>query len=279
MFWSPVHGLATHPDRSSADRDFDPAIAAPWIHLRGLHGDQGSVTSTDVSVPVDRRQWALSDRRPGRHDMTIISDHVTDAAIDAQRHAGATPPVVEISVLGGFQLVIGGRDVAQAIGRRDATRLAKFLALAPNRRAHREQLVDALWPESSFESGAEPAAQGGPLSPQGNRSRRQRGAVRGHRCAPAGCTRRDRRRGLRTSRPGRSDERRLPEHRPGDRPLPRRSTSARPVRGVAGVRPATAPGPAARVAPRERPVRPPDRHRPDRRGRTRRHHAGNDARW
>jgi DNA-binding SARP family transcriptional activator len=51
-----------------------------------------------------------------------------------------------------FELVIGGRDVARAIGRRDATRLAKFLVLAPNRRAHREQIVDVLWPESSFDS-------------------------------------------------------------------------------------------------------------------------------
>ena len=121
--------------------------------------------------------------------MTAISDHLTGAGIigATTTSTGATPPVAEISVLGGFELVIDGRDVTKAIGRRDATRLAKFLALAPNRRAHREQIVDVLWPESSFESGAEQAAQGRPFSPQGNRSRRQRGAVRCHRCAPAGC--------------------------------------------------------------------------------------------
>lgn len=86
--------------------------------------------------------------------MTTISDHMSGAGtIDAwTTSAGATPPVAEITVLGGFELVIDGRDVAKEIGRRDATRLAKFLALAPNRRAHREQIVDALWPESSFES-------------------------------------------------------------------------------------------------------------------------------
>jgi DNA-binding SARP family transcriptional activator len=86
--------------------------------------------------------------------MTTISDHVTcTGTIPASMTtSGVTPPVVAISVLGGFEVVIGGRDVAKSIGRRDATRLAKFLALAPNRRMHREQLIDALWPESSFES-------------------------------------------------------------------------------------------------------------------------------
>lgn len=86
--------------------------------------------------------------------MTAISDHMTGpGSIGASTNsAGATPPVAEISVLGGFELVIDGRDVAKAIGRRDATRLAKYLALAPNRRAHREQIVDTLWPESSFDS-------------------------------------------------------------------------------------------------------------------------------
>jgi len=86
--------------------------------------------------------------------MTTISDHMTGAGSigTSTTSTGATPPVVAISVLGRFEMVIGGRDVARAIGRRDATRLAKFLALAPNRRAHREQIVDALWPESSLDT-------------------------------------------------------------------------------------------------------------------------------
>jgi DNA-binding SARP family transcriptional activator len=65
----------------------------------------------------------------------------------------STPPLVEITMLGGFQLVIGGHSVAaKALGRRDSMRLAKYLALAPSRRVHREQLIDTLWPEASFDS-------------------------------------------------------------------------------------------------------------------------------
>jgi DNA-binding SARP family transcriptional activator len=68
---------------------------------------------------------------------------------DAERAA----PLVEISMLGGFQLVIDGHRVApKSLARRDPMRVATFLALAPNRRVHREQLIDALWPDASFES-------------------------------------------------------------------------------------------------------------------------------
>jgi DNA-binding SARP family transcriptional activator len=86
--------------------------------------------------------------------MITIPDHITGARTFgvSTTNTCASQPVVAISLLGGFELVIGGRDVARAIGRRDATRLAKFLALAPNRRAHREQIVDMLWPESSFDT-------------------------------------------------------------------------------------------------------------------------------
>jgi DNA-binding SARP family transcriptional activator len=66
----------------------------------------------------------------------------------------SAPPVVEISVLGGFRIVIGGRDVTAAIGRRDAHRLAKLLALSPSRRLHREQLIDALWPQAPLDGAA-----------------------------------------------------------------------------------------------------------------------------
>src|SRR4051794_31058691 len=76
---------------------------------------------------------------------------ITEDATARPATISAGPPAVRISLLGGFELMIGGRDAAQVIRRRDASRLAKFLALAPHRRVHREQVVDALWPEVSFE--------------------------------------------------------------------------------------------------------------------------------
>jgi DNA-binding SARP family transcriptional activator/pimeloyl-ACP methyl ester carboxylesterase len=65
----------------------------------------------------------------------------------------AAPPVIapaEISIrlLGGFEIRIDGRTVvSEHSGRRDPVRLAELLALSPGRRRHREQVIDALWPD------------------------------------------------------------------------------------------------------------------------------------
>jgi DNA-binding SARP family transcriptional activator len=57
--------------------------------------------------------------------------------------------VVHIELLGGFALRVGDRCViAGSTGRRDPVRLAEYLALAPGRRAHREVVMDALWPDA-----------------------------------------------------------------------------------------------------------------------------------
>jgi len=70
--------------------------------------------------------------------------------------AASARPEVEIRLLGGFEVTLrtapdGGRarvDVLpeDAWRRRQAAALVKLLALAPARRLHREQVLDALWP-------------------------------------------------------------------------------------------------------------------------------------
>jgi pimeloyl-ACP methyl ester carboxylesterase/DNA-binding SARP family transcriptional activator len=55
---------------------------------------------------------------------------------------------VSIQLLGDFRVTVDGRVLeASAFGRRDAALLVKLLALTPRRSLHREQVVDALWPE------------------------------------------------------------------------------------------------------------------------------------
>ncbi|MFE5909578.1 BTAD domain-containing putative transcriptional regulator [Streptomyces wedmorensis] len=62
---------------------------------------------------------------------------------------------MRIRLLGGFCVTVGGRDVPAAQWRlRKAAALVKLLALAPGHRLHREQIVDALWPELSARAGA-----------------------------------------------------------------------------------------------------------------------------
>jgi DNA-binding SARP family transcriptional activator len=58
-------------------------------------------------------------------------------------------PVVEVAMLGRFAVRVDGAEVpAHAWSRRHAAGLVKLLALAPRRQLHREQVLDALWPDA-----------------------------------------------------------------------------------------------------------------------------------
>lgn len=55
---------------------------------------------------------------------------------------------LRIELLGEFRVSVGGRPVADNVWhRRKPAALLKLLALAPGHRLHREQVMDALWPE------------------------------------------------------------------------------------------------------------------------------------
>jgi len=67
--------------------------------------------------------------------------------MDASGRRDASPSV-EIRLLGRFGVVVDGQEVPEAAwARRHAAGLVKLLALAPDRRLHREQVIDALWPD------------------------------------------------------------------------------------------------------------------------------------
>lgn len=59
------------------------------------------------------------------------------------------PMRVDIRLLGQFDVVVDGVAVEpSSLARRDPARLVKFLALKSGHRAHREQVMDALWPDA-----------------------------------------------------------------------------------------------------------------------------------
>src|SRR5919204_6794904 len=61
---------------------------------------------------------------------------------------------LRIELLGGFRVTAGGRAIPEDVWRRRKTAaLIKLLALAPRHRLHREQVMDALWPDLSPEAG------------------------------------------------------------------------------------------------------------------------------
>ena len=62
---------------------------------------------------------------------------------------------LRIWLLGEFRVVVGGHEVPAAAWHRSKARsLVKLLALAPAHRLHREQLMDALWPDLTPEAAA-----------------------------------------------------------------------------------------------------------------------------
>jgi DNA-binding SARP family transcriptional activator len=61
----------------------------------------------------------------------------------------------EVWLLGGFRVAVGGTAVPDDAWRhRRGADLVKLLALAPGRRLHREQVMDALWPDLPVEASA-----------------------------------------------------------------------------------------------------------------------------
>jgi hypothetical protein len=70
---------------------------------------------------------------------------------------------VHITMLGKFEVAVDGRAVsAGEWGRRHATSLVKVLALTHDRRLHREQVIDAIWPDDSLEQAVRDAIAGKP---------------------------------------------------------------------------------------------------------------------
>src|SRR5215211_4114730 len=62
---------------------------------------------------------------------------------------------VRVELLGHFRVTVDGRAVSAGDWRRSrSVALVKLLALAPGHRLHREQAMDALWPELSPEAAA-----------------------------------------------------------------------------------------------------------------------------
>ncbi|MET0999496.1 MAG: AAA family ATPase, partial [Marmoricola sp.] len=60
---------------------------------------------------------------------------------------------ISIRLLGGFDVTVDGSPVtAEQWARRQAATLVKVLALAPGRRLHREQVIEALWPGATVET-------------------------------------------------------------------------------------------------------------------------------
>ncbi len=87
------------------------------------------------------------DTFPGRSPPTDLAT-VGPAASGVEQYHLAVGASCDIRLLGGFAVVIDGTPVPPSAWRhRRGADLLKLLALAPDHRLHREQVMDALWPD------------------------------------------------------------------------------------------------------------------------------------
>ena len=91
-------------------------------------------------------------RDRSRHARRGVGSVAATARGTSGRPEGAAMSV-QVRLLGGFEVVRDGVPVAaEAWVRRQAAQLVQLLALSRDRRLHREQVVDALWPGLSWDA-------------------------------------------------------------------------------------------------------------------------------
>lgn len=86
----------------------------------------------------------------------VLDDvRTTTGRIHQSEPAGQTRTQVEVTLLGGFQVRVDGRAIPpDRWSRRHSAALVKLLALTPGRSLHREQVIDALWPDLDTDAAA-----------------------------------------------------------------------------------------------------------------------------
>ncbi|MBW6472326.1 MAG: hypothetical protein K0B14_04305 [Anaerolineaceae bacterium] len=89
-----------------------------------------------------------------------MNDHARSALQTHEELSSCSPDALRITLLGGFELRCGENTLsADQIHLHKARDLLKLLALAPNQRLHREEVLDLLWPEQSPQQAAHNLSQ------------------------------------------------------------------------------------------------------------------------
>ena len=77
-----------------------------------------------------------------------MSSRETPVTPPAPGMTGTPAPTLRIQLLGGFEVTVGDRQIADAAWTsRKARQLVALLALAPGQQLTRDQLLDILWPD------------------------------------------------------------------------------------------------------------------------------------
>src|SRR5690242_2260528 len=141
--------------RASARRRRSDSSTARSASLSGVRSGLVSTTRSaapnrpDVMVSAAsarvtasaRSSSILTDRRLPRYQSGPALTHTSSLGVRG---------VLRLRLLGDFAVEVDGREVPDAAWRRRKARtLVKLLALAPERTLHRDQLIEAMWPDAA----------------------------------------------------------------------------------------------------------------------------------
>ena len=137
-------------------------IGKPWDELRLFQlGRAWEAVTAAADWRTPGAHPPAEARRPRNHAPAgrgrgALSGHASPTRRGSRsRSRGGTPPALRIRLLGGFELEVDGRAAHPEAWRlRKAADLVKLLALTPGHRLHREQAMEALWPDKEPDAAA-----------------------------------------------------------------------------------------------------------------------------
>ena len=148
-----VSARLDHLIRQAGTAAITALVVSSCIHA----GEQGAWLPVLAAVGV-----GSGDRGPARLD--AADRGLRSRRLPPARHRHLPPGMtcddgsvtrVEVQLLGGFSVSVDGEAVpAAGWSRRHAASLVKVLALASGHRLHREQVIDAVWPEDTLDQAA-----------------------------------------------------------------------------------------------------------------------------
>jgi DNA-binding SARP family transcriptional activator len=112
------------------------------------------LTNTDIVIHAmlrtrdDTAPWRPADAAPASVPFSTVR-----AASARMGSSVQAVPYITVRCLGGFSLAAGGVDLPWRNLRPRVRSLLMFLAMNHGRQLHREQLIEALWPEAALASG------------------------------------------------------------------------------------------------------------------------------
>ena len=129
---------------TTAVRQGEPEVERQVANAVRAATGLGLLHTAEIVQAVTMRAGRATNRRP---------TEVTSSAVVRSSDRAQPSAVITLRCLGGFSLATRGIDVPWRLLRPRVRALLMLLAMNHGRQLHREQIIDALWPDAALASG------------------------------------------------------------------------------------------------------------------------------